>query len=123
MVTRLGLTERQRNTYDAIKAHFDTTGMSPSVGEIAKAIGSASKSNVFAHVEALVKRGWLRKGAGARALEIIPEEMASMEPGAKALMTEYCHITGENPAALVSRLVIKHCTIELRDLRKSPQRA
>jgi repressor LexA len=68
-VTSLG--PRQRKILDFILGTVSSRGYPPSVREIADAVGLASPSTVHAHLEALQRKGYIRKDATKpRAIEI-----------------------------------------------------
>jgi repressor LexA len=62
---------RQKKILDYILATVEDRGYPPSVREIADAVGLASPSTVHAHLEALQRKGYIRKDATKpRAIEI-----------------------------------------------------
>src|ERR671924_974621 len=62
---------RQKKVLDFILSTVEERGYPPSVREIADAVGLASPSTVHAHLEALQKKGYIRKDATKpRAIEI-----------------------------------------------------
>jgi repressor LexA len=62
---------RQRKILDFILSTVGDRGYPPSVREIAEAVGLTSPSTVHAHLEALQRKGYLRKDASKpRAIEI-----------------------------------------------------
>lgn len=62
---------RQKKILDYILATVEDRGYPPSVREIAESVGLASPSTVHAHLEALQKKGYIRKDATKpRAIEI-----------------------------------------------------
>ncbi len=66
-----GLGPRQRKILEYILGTVEDRGYPPSVREIAEAVGLASPSTVHAHLEALQKKGYLRKDATKpRAIQI-----------------------------------------------------
>jgi repressor LexA len=68
-VTSLG--PRQKKILDFILGTVEDRGYPPSVREIADAVGLASPSTVHAHLEALQRKGYIRKDATKpRAIEI-----------------------------------------------------
>lgn len=72
---RVALSPRQRDVYTLIlKAHQDGHPC-PSYKEIGEALGIRSLNGVAEHVEALVRKGWIRRsGTGsARSLIIVDE--------------------------------------------------
>jgi repressor LexA len=66
-----GLGPRQRKILEHILGTVEDRGYPPSVREIAEAVGLASPSTVHAHLEALQRKGYLRKDATKpRAIQI-----------------------------------------------------
>jgi repressor LexA len=66
-----GLTARQREVLQIIEKHMRDHGYPPSVREIGEAIGLTSPSTVHAHLNALQRRGYLRRDpTKPRALEV-----------------------------------------------------
>lgn len=62
---------RQRKVLDFILSTVEERGYPPSVREIADAVGLASPSTVHAHLEALQRKGYIRKDASKpRAIEV-----------------------------------------------------
>lgn len=62
---------RQKKVLDFILSTVEARGYPPSVREIADAVGLASPSTVHAHLEALQRKGYIRKDATKpRAIEI-----------------------------------------------------
>lgn len=65
------LTERQRTILEMIHAHVDEHGYPPSVREIGDAVGLRSPSSVHGQLEALERKGYLRRDpTKPRALEL-----------------------------------------------------
>lgn len=66
------LTRRQKQVLDFVEAHDREHGIAPSLEEIAAHLGLSSVSNAHQHVEALIRRGFLRRDPNkSRALEVI----------------------------------------------------
>ncbi len=66
----LPLTDRQREVLEWIKANMHL--YSPTVREIAAALSIKSPNGVAAHLEALQRKGYIRRANGrARAIEVI----------------------------------------------------
>ena len=61
MTAAFGLTPRDRQALDFIRAYGDEHGQSPTFQQIATALGMRSKSNISRIVDALVERGHLRR--------------------------------------------------------------
>ena len=57
------ITKRQQQIYDFIKEYQQEKGYSPSVREMASAVGLSSPSTVHAHLSALEARGLLKRDA------------------------------------------------------------
>lgn len=64
------LTDRQKEVLDFIQKSVEKQGYPPSLREIGRHFGMAGTRGAEKHLLALTKKGYLRKGAGARALEI-----------------------------------------------------
>jgi repressor LexA len=66
-----GLTPRQREVLEIIENHMRERGYPPSVREIGEAVGLTSPSTVHAHLNALQRRGYLRRDpTKPRAIEV-----------------------------------------------------
>jgi SOS-response transcriptional repressor LexA len=61
MTAAFGLTPRDRQALDFIRAYSDEHGQSPTFQQIATALGMRSKSNISRIVDDLVERGHLRR--------------------------------------------------------------
>lgn len=67
-----GLTDRQRQTLQFIAEAVAGRGYPPSVREIGEAMGLASTSTVHSHIQALVKKGYLKVDpTKPRAIELL----------------------------------------------------
>jgi len=67
-----GLTGRQRQILDFIRAEIHRRGFPPSVREIGEAVGLSSSSTVHSHLAALESKGFLRRDPSKpRALEVL----------------------------------------------------
>jgi repressor LexA len=67
----LTLTPRQREILEMIEQHMRDHGYPPSVREIGEAVGLTSPSTVHAHLNALQRRGYLRRDpTKPRAIEV-----------------------------------------------------
>jgi repressor LexA len=65
------LTPRQREVLEIIEQHMRERGYPPSVREIGEAVGLTSPSTVHAHLNALQRRGYLRRDpTKPRAIEV-----------------------------------------------------
>ena len=68
------LTSRQKQLFELIKSHLAHDGIIPSYEEMRTAMGLASKSSVFALIDQLVQKGFVRKSINkARSLEIVEQ--------------------------------------------------
>jgi repressor LexA len=68
---KTALTARQQQAYDFIKANMEL--YSPTVREIARAMSIKSPNGVVVHLEALEKKGWIRRRRNAtRGIEVTP---------------------------------------------------
>lgn len=64
-----GLTDKQRKLLDFIETFSQTEGMAPTVYEIADQFGIKT-STVFAHIQALQKKGFLTRSSKARSISL-----------------------------------------------------
>lgn len=72
------LYKRQKEIVDFISQYIQKNGTSPTLQEIADAMGLSSLSTVHEHLQALVKKGVIRKFEGAvRGIEILDEKFSS----------------------------------------------
>jgi repressor LexA len=68
----MGLTTRQRRVLEYIKEHLLSKGYPPTVREVAERFGYRSPMTAKLHIDALVRKGYLRKRpAMSRGLEIV----------------------------------------------------
>ncbi len=65
------LTYRQKAVLDFIHRMVERRGYPPSLREIAHHFGMVGTRAVEKHIQALEKKGYLKKGTGARALEVM----------------------------------------------------
>lgn len=76
------LYKRQRQILEFISQYITLNNCSPSLREIAGSIGVSSLATVHEHLQALIKKGVLRKYPGAsRGLEIVEENWRPPMPG------------------------------------------
>jgi len=59
------LTTRQQQVFDFIREYIDTNGCPPTLREISAHIGTAGTVTAISHVEALEKKGYLRRREGS----------------------------------------------------------
>jgi repressor LexA len=66
------LTERQRQIYEFIREKIESRGYGPTVREIGLGFDIASPNGVMCHLNALVKKGLIRReGRSARAIQLV----------------------------------------------------
>lgn len=76
------LYKRQREILQFVSQYIQKYGYSPTLSEIAKAIGVNSLATVHEHLTTMAKKGVIRRYQGAiRGLEIVDEKMASLTKG------------------------------------------
>ncbi len=76
------LYRRQKQIVGFIKQYIDKYGYSPTLGEIAEAIGVSSLATVHEHLGALVKKGVIKKFEGAvRGIELLDQKMSNALAG------------------------------------------
>jgi len=77
----MALTRRQREIFDFIRGFIDAHGYSPSLEEIGRHFGLTSVATVHKHVQRLVEKKLLRKGANrSRSVEPTSIETSTMVP-------------------------------------------
>lgn len=59
------LTTRQQQVYDFIKEYIEDNGCPPTLREISSEIGTAGTVTAIGHIEALEKKGYLRRRCGS----------------------------------------------------------
>lgn len=73
---RTGLTEKQRRILDFIVERVSEHGLPPTLREIAEKFGLQSVRSVQTHLDALAKKGFIRRLAGkSRGIEVIRERV------------------------------------------------
>jgi len=70
-MTKFSLTEGQQAVLSFLKKYITNQGYPPSEREIAKGLGTRWIRGVQRHLAALEKKGAIRRGKGARAIELI----------------------------------------------------
>lgn len=76
------LYKRQKQILDYVKQYIDRYGYSPTLGEIAEAMGVSSLATVHEHLQALVQKGVIKKYEGVvRGIEVIDQKIASFLKG------------------------------------------
>jgi repressor LexA len=76
------LTRRQRKVLNFILDCLKINGYAPSIREIAEQFDIASPTGVVHHLEALEKKGYLRRAHGARAIQIVRPSEEKNKPDA-----------------------------------------
>jgi repressor LexA len=76
------LYKRQRQIVDFIAQYIQKNGYSPTLQDIADAIGVSSLATVHEHLQALVKKGVIRKYEGAvRGIELLDRKLGRLTRG------------------------------------------
>jgi len=80
------LYNRQRQILDFIAQYIQSHGFSPTLQEIAKALGVSSLATVHEHLETMEKKGVIKRFDGAvRGIEILDKETASRSAASTAI--------------------------------------
>lgn len=80
-----GLTEKQKNMLEFMEDFMNTTGMAPTIYEIAEHF-QIKTSTVFAHIRALQKKGVLTRSSKARSIRLNkPRKKNRMPAGTQAI--------------------------------------
>ena len=112
MTATFGLTPRDRQALDFIRAYGDEHGQSPTFQQIATALGMRSKSNISRIVDALVERGHLRRKPNKhRSLmpveqglrQVAPAFVAALPDDLRRRLQAYC---GRNRRTEIEVLVL-----------------
>ncbi|OFW56304.1 MAG: repressor LexA [Actinobacteria bacterium RBG_19FT_COMBO_54_7] len=83
-----GLTPRQEEVFDFILNNLEERGYPPSIREICEEFNFSSTRGALRHLEALEKKGFISRGSGARAIQVLGS------PGSAS----YIPLVGEVPA-------------------------
>ena len=76
------LYRRQKQILDFIKQYIDKHSYSPTLGEIAEAIGVSSLATVHEHLQALSSKGVIKRFEGAvRGIEVLDQKISSTLAG------------------------------------------
>jgi len=76
------LYRRQRQIVDFIGQYIQKNGYSPTLKEIAAALSVSSLATIHEHLQALVKKGVIKKFEGAvRGIEVLDRKMSHLLPG------------------------------------------
>lgn len=71
------LYRKQKQTLDFIRQYIDKYGYSPTLGEIAEAIGVSSLATVHEHIGTLVRKGVIKRFDGAiRGIEVVDQNIS-----------------------------------------------
>lgn len=65
------LTQRQREIYDFIKNFLKKTGYPPTIREISENFGFLSPTGALVHIEALEKKGYIKREHASRGIKLI----------------------------------------------------
>lgn len=76
------LYRRQKQILEYIRKYIDKYGYSPTLGEIAEAMGVSSLATIHEHIQALAAKGVIKKFEGSvRGIEIIDQKISSALKG------------------------------------------
>ncbi|ETR79316.1 hypothetical protein X566_01395 [Afipia sp. P52-10] len=104
---QFGLTPRQQECLDAIKAHIATHRCAPTRGELADALGLRSKGHVNLMLASLEARGWIKvQPNAARAIVVLSETDDDLSPAVEAALQAHCERTGERRADIINDAVM-----------------
>lgn len=67
-----GLTKRQRQVLNFVTKEIEKKGYPPSIREIGKRMGISSLRGVTIHLDALEKKGYIKRNSSARSIKILP---------------------------------------------------
>ena len=65
------LTERQRKVFEFLKEHISERGYPPTLREVAQNLGIKWTKGIEKHLQALEKKGYIKRFPGARSIEIL----------------------------------------------------
>jgi SOS-response transcriptional repressor LexA len=107
---KLGLTPRQRDCFDVIKAYIGQHGQAPSYSEIAAGMGTKSKGRVGVLLAALEQRGWIKTDPHlSRSITVCAEHeglpLYDLPAKVEAALKAYCDRTGEARRSVVADAV------------------
>lgn len=84
------LYKKQKQILDYISQYIQKSGYSPTLQEIADAMGLSSLATVHEHLQALIKKGVIRKFDGAvRGIELIDEKISTTLTGIELPLIGY----------------------------------
>ncbi len=76
------LYRRQKQILEFVKKYIEKYGYSPTLGEIAEAMGVSSLATVHEHLQALVKKGVIKKFEGSvRGIELLDQKISNTLKG------------------------------------------
>lgn len=76
------LYRRQRQILEFLKQYIEKYGYSPTLGEIAEAMGVNSLATIHEHIQTLAQKGLIKKFEGAvRGIEILDQKIAGLTKG------------------------------------------
>jgi len=78
------ITARQQEILTFIRQTVEQKGYPPSLREIAGHFGMVGTRGAYKHIAALIRKGYLRKGRGARALEVISQSVQARDLRSKS---------------------------------------
>ncbi|MBU0649710.1 transcriptional repressor LexA [Patescibacteria group bacterium] len=102
------LYKRQREIVDYISQYIQKNATSPTLQEIANAMGLSSLATVHEHIQALVRKGVIRRFEGAvRGIELLDEKLSTSVTGIELPLVGYIAAGKpieaiENPLATVT---------------------
>ncbi|PID49464.1 MAG: repressor LexA [Proteobacteria bacterium] len=73
------LTRRQQEVWEAIQKWYFGRGYTPTLDEIAQAVGISARSTVHQHVQTLIREGYLLPAEGKRAYKM-PKQLEECHP-------------------------------------------
>lgn len=84
------LYRRQKQILNYIREYIDKYGYSPTLGEIAEAMGVSSLATVHEHVQALAKKGVIKKFEGSvRGIEVVDQKIGAILKGVELPLLGY----------------------------------
>ena len=84
------LYRRQKQILDFIKQYIEKYGYSPTLGEIAEAMGVSSLATIHEHIQTLVAKGVIKKFEGAvRGIEILDTKISNVVQGVELPVLGY----------------------------------
>lgn len=94
------ITERQKNILQCIQNHMKEEGFPPTVRELAKEIGNISSTTIYAELEVLEEKQYIKKDFGKkrniRLIQNIPDEKNRVIPLVKKLVNTKYLFVGDN---------------------------